>query len=77
MWAGSTRHQRNAPPAAGPGARSRVVLGGAALGRLQERAPQSFTYSKSISWELMPRRGGAIQSANLPGSVTARMSDFT
>ena len=29
------------------------------------------TYSKSAGWPLMPRAGGAIQLANLPGSMTA------
>ena len=57
-------------PAAGPA--PTAGAGSAGGGRAQ-----GFTYSKSAAWLLMPRSGGAIQPANLPGSVTGRMSDFT
>ena len=35
------------------------------------------TYSKSLGWPLIPFAGGAIQLANLPGSVTPCMSAAT
>jgi len=42
------------------------------------RQKLNLTYSKSAGWPLMPRAGGAIQWANLPGSTTAGpMSEVT
>src|SRR5262249_46952772 len=35
------------------------------------------TYSNSTGWLLMPRGGGAIQFANLPGSTTRPIRDAT
>src|SRR5207237_4744895 len=39
--------------------------------------PMNRTYSKSSGWLLMPRGGGAIHCANLPGVVTGCIRDFT
>src|ERR1022692_448081 len=43
----------------------------------QLRAQLKRTYSKSSGWLSMPRAGGAIQLANLPGSTTRPISDAT
>ena len=69
---------RPARPSTGRG--PTVALGeraGRGAGASGGSGAQSFTYSKSMAWLLMPRSGGAIQPANFPGSVTGRMSDFT
>ena len=42
-----------------------------ALLRMRWVPQLNLTYSKSAGWPLMPRCGGAIQLANLPGSMTA------